>query len=67
MERFGHETFKVISANPNRLTEIDGIGMKKALKIKERFEKYKGFEEAHFTLTALGFNSLEILNIYDIW
>lgn len=67
VERFGHETFKVISANPNRLTEIDGIGMKKALKIKEGFEKYKGFEEAHFTLTALGFNSLEILNIYDIY
>lgn len=37
VERFGGDTFKVISESPEILTEIRGISMKKALEINEKF------------------------------
>ena len=39
--KFGTDTIAVIEDDPDRLTEVDGIGAKRVQKIKESWEKQK--------------------------
>ncbi len=45
VERFGDQTFAVMQDSPERLAEVPGISMKKAMEIGESFEKQFGMRK----------------------
>ncbi len=67
VEKFEDKTFSVISDTPEMLSQIDGIGIRKAQSINKGFKEHKNFKELHIELLSLGFNPLEIINIYNIY
>ncbi|MEI3500006.1 MAG: hypothetical protein V8Q39_00575 [Anaerovoracaceae bacterium] len=45
MRKFGEETLDIIEREPNRLTEVDGIGEAKAHVIIEGYRAHREFAE----------------------
>ena len=45
-EKFGEHTFRIMEEEPERLSEIKGISMRKAIAIAEAFEKKAGSRQA---------------------
>jgi exodeoxyribonuclease V alpha subunit len=45
VERFGVDTLDIIQYNPDRLSEVEGVGAKKAAKIYEAFQEQKELKD----------------------
>lgn len=54
VEKFGKDSLDIIELNPERLTEIDGIGSKKAEKIAESFKEQRQLREVMVFLQSYG-------------
>ena len=55
VDRFGEETFRIMEEEPERLSEIKGISLRKAISISEAFEAKAGSRQA---LSFLGSYSI---------
>ena len=62
--RFGSETFAVIENQPHRLTEIPGIGEKKAESVAEAFRSHREFAEITLYLQQFGINADYAMKLY---
>ena len=54
VEHFGEETMEVLSEHPSRLTELSGIGKKRAAMIAESFAAQQGTRQAIIFLQSYG-------------
>ena len=54
VEHFGEETLSVLAEHPHRLTEIPGIGKKRAAMIAESFAEQQGARQAIIFLQSYG-------------
>lgn len=61
---FGAEALKIIRETPERLTEIPGIGPKKAEQLKESIEKHKDIENIMVALQGYGVSTAYATRIY---
>lgn len=64
VEHFGLETLTVIDTQPQRLTEVDGIGEKKAATIAAAFQAQKDIQEIMVFLQSSGVTTGLALKIY---
>lgn len=61
---FGLDTLNIIQYNPERLTEIEGIGEKKVRDIVKAFEEQKDIQEVMMFLQANGVSPTYAVKIY---
>ncbi|MFQ5902503.1 MAG: ATP-dependent RecD-like DNA helicase [Candidatus Binatia bacterium] len=64
---FGLDTLKVLSEEPHRLLEVQGIGEMRAQRIRHAWEKQKGMREVMVFLQGHGVSSSLALKIYRIF
>lgn len=64
VSEFGGDTFDVLSGNPEELTRIKGITLKKARQITEEFERKFSMREAIISLSSLGLKPEECIRAY---
>jgi len=64
VEHFGIETLDVIDGQPERLTEVDGIGPKRSTKIKEAWASQKQIREVMVFLQGHGVSTLLAVKIF---
>jgi len=64
MGRFGLEAFDVIERQPNRLTEVDGIGPKRKAQILTAWQAQKGIKEVMVFLQAHGVSTAFAVKIF---
>lgn len=64
VSEFGGNTFDVLARNPEELTRIKGITIKKARKICEDFERKFSMREAIISLSGLGLSPEECIRAY---
>ena len=64
VKKFGARTLDVMDSEPWRLTEIDGIGAKRAQQIMESFEKQKQTRALMVFLTGHGFTPAVSMKIH---
>jgi len=66
-EHFGKDIEKVIEEQPERLTEIDGIGQKVALSIAEAWQLNRSLKDIRIFLHGLGLTTLKIRRIISMY
>ena len=64
---FGEDTFKIIEKEPERLTEISGIGPKTAGRISEAFAKQRELAELTLRLQKYGIGAAYALRLYQTY
>ena len=64
VEHFGEEVMDIIELHPHRLTEVPGIGAKKAESIKEAFQDQREIREIILFLSQYGISSNYAMRIY---
>lgn len=64
VSEFGGDTFDVLSGNPEELTRIKGITLKKARQITDEFERKFSMREAIISLSSLGLKPEECIRAY---
>jgi len=57
VEKFGKDTLEIIEMNPERLTEVDGIGEKKAQRISEAFNEQRELRNVLIFLQSYGIST----------
>ncbi|MBQ9550451.1 MAG: AAA family ATPase, partial [Lachnospiraceae bacterium] len=62
---FGDDTFAIMSREPERLSEVKGISLGKAVEISESFERIAGMRRAVMFLQQYGISNLLSLRIYE--
>ena len=62
--KFGDKTMEVIGSEPERLTEVDGIGRKKAVQIAESYSAHREFADVALAFGELGLTSSQSLRLY---
>lgn len=67
VHRFGNETFDIIEKEPDRLTEISGIGEKKAKAVSEAFHSHREFAEITLYLQQFGINADYAMKLYRVY
>ena len=67
VDAFGMETLKVIEETPHRLTEVDGIGEKKAEVIASAFQAQKDIQDVMVFLQSNGITPLLSMKIYKAY
>ena len=67
VKKFGTETFRIIEEEPGRLTEVDGIGVKKAEAIAEAFSAHREFAEITLYFQQFGISSDYALKLYKVY
>ena len=67
VERFGIDTLDIIQYNPDRLTEVEGIGEKKARKIYEAFLEQKDLKDIMMFLEQYGIGAAYAVRIYKTY
>lgn len=67
VEKFGLDTLDVIQYNPDRLTEVEGIGQKKAEKIYEAFQEQKELKDIMMFLEQYGIGAAYAVRIYKTY
>lgn len=65
VEKFGENAISVISASPERLLEIKGIGVRRAQVIKEVKNELADYRKVRHKLMHVGLSALEIIKIYE--
>jgi exodeoxyribonuclease V alpha subunit len=64
VDTLGKEALDIIQYNPMRLTEVEGIGEKKARRIAEAFEEQRGLREVMVFLQTYGISTAFAIKIY---
>ena len=64
VERFGDDTLTVIETEPDRLTEISGIGEKKAAAIADSYKAQREFASIAIELQRYGITSHQAMTLY---
>lgn len=64
VSEFGGDTFNILSGNPEELTRIKGITLKKARQITDEFERKFSMREAIISLSSLGLKPEECIRAY---
>ncbi|SKA75530.1 ATP-dependent DNA helicase, RecD/TraA family [Caloramator quimbayensis] len=64
VEKFGMDSLDIIEMNPGRLTEIEGIGEKRAQSIAEAFKEQRELREVLVSLQSYGISVTYGLKIY---
>ncbi len=64
-DKFGEDTFRIMEEEPERLSEIKGISMRKAIAVSEAFESKAGSRQALSFLSQYGITPNLGLKIYD--
>lgn len=67
VEKFGLDTLDIIQYNPDRLTEVEGIGQKKAAKIFEAFQEQKELKDIMMFLEQYGIGPAYAVRIYKTY
>ncbi|HVI41426.1 MAG TPA: ATP-dependent RecD-like DNA helicase [Anaerovoracaceae bacterium] len=67
VKKFGAETFTVIEKEPHRLTEVDGIGEKKAASVSEAFLVHKEFAEITLYFQQFGIAPSYAMKLYKVY
>ncbi len=67
VEMFGDKTLEVIEKTPDKLTDIKGIGKKKASKISDSFKDTKSLKEVMMFLQQYGISSNRAMSIYKVY
>ncbi|MEG0392200.1 MAG: helix-hairpin-helix domain-containing protein, partial [Anaerovoracaceae bacterium] len=67
VKRFGEETFAIIEETPERLTEVSGIGEKKAEAISLAFRAHREFAEISLSLQKYDISSDYALKLYKVY
>ncbi len=62
--RFGERTLEVIESEPDRLTEVEGIGRKKAIQIADSYAAHREFADVALEFGELGLSSSQSLKLY---
>ncbi len=64
VKRFGIETLDIIETAPERLTEVPGLGSKRANRIKKAWAKQKDIQDIMIFLQGEGISSTYAIKIY---
>ena len=64
VDKFGDEALDIIESAPDRLTEVDGIGRKKAEQIAESYAAHREFADVALEFGELGLTSAQSLRLY---
>lgn len=67
VEKFGTDTLRIISEEPDRLTEIDGIGQVKAASIHESYQSHREFAEITMFLQQYGISAAYAMKLYRVY
>jgi len=67
VEKFGLDTLDIMQYNPDRLTEVEGIGQKKAAKISEAFQEQKELKDIMMFLEQYGIGPAYAVRIYKTY
>lgn len=67
VNKFGKDTFQIISEAPDRLTEIDGIGPVKAASIAEAFNDHKDIMQITIFLQQFGIAAGYAVKLYKAY
>jgi exodeoxyribonuclease V alpha subunit len=67
VETFGADTLRVIEEEPHRLTQIGGIGPKKAAAIHESFEEHRELAEVTLYFKQFGVSVSAAIKMYGIY
>jgi exodeoxyribonuclease V alpha subunit len=65
VDRFGEDTFRIMEEEPERLSEIKGISLRKAISIAEAFESRAGSRQAMSFLAGYSISPHLAQKIYD--
>lgn len=65
--KFGSDTFDIIEKEPDKLTEISGIGAKKAQAVSEAFHSHREFAEITLYLQQFGINADYAMKLYKVY
>lgn len=65
IERFGDQALEIIDQDPERLTEISGIGAKKAAAIRRGWSAHEKNRDALLFLQSHGISSAQALKIFN--
>ena len=64
VDKFGEESLEIISDNPERLTEIKGFSLQKAMAVSEEYKKQYGIRDIMLLLSKYKVTPDRCLNIY---
>ncbi|MCT4566287.1 MAG: ATP-dependent RecD-like DNA helicase [Maledivibacter sp.] len=64
VEKFGKDSLDIIQYNPDRLTEVSGIGPKKAKDIAEAYEEQREIKEVMIFLSQFGVSTAYAVKIF---
>lgn len=67
VNRFKKDTFRIMEEEPERLAEIKGISMKKAMEISEQIEEKKDLRKAMIFLGQYGISMTLAVKIYNYY
>ncbi len=67
VKKFGEATFSIIEQEPHRLTEVDGIGEKKAAAVSEAFVAHKEFAEITLFFQQFGIAAPYAMKLYKVY
>jgi len=67
VRKFGADTFRIIEEEPHRLTEVSGIGEKKAECIAEAFAAHREFAEITLYFQQFGISSDYAMKLYRVY
>ena len=65
--KFGKDTFDIIENDPDRLTEISGIGPKKAESVAESFRGHREFAKITLYLQQYGIDANYAMKLYRVY
>lgn len=65
--KFGDETVDIITNHPDRLTEVSGIGPKKAKAITEGYREHRGYADLVMSLAAYGISSGVCMKLFKAY
>ncbi len=67
VERFGEDSFRILEEEPERLAEIKGISIRKAMEISAAFESKSASRQAFSFLQQFGISNAMAQRIYDTY
>ena len=67
VEKFGDDTLRIIEEEPDRLTEVHGIGEVKAKSITEAFRSHKEFAKIVLYLQKFGISTAYAMKLYKVY
>lgn len=67
VRKFGDQTFEIIENEPHRLTEVNGIGEKKAASVCEAFLAHKEFAEITLFFQQFGIAAPYAMKLYKVY